>query len=96
MYFLTALACTAIFVLLWQVVKTDKPYHFEYGALIFGAATAMWLIDCIASAAGGEGFVSFEMPTDLWISIWTAVGGFLFYAAVVWVKYFVDKEKKNK
>jgi len=95
MYFLTALACTAIFVLLWQVVKTDKPYHFEYGALIFGAATGMWLIDCIASAAEGEGFLSFELPTDLWISIWTVVGGFLFYAAVVWVKYFVEKGKQK-
>ena len=93
MYFLTALASTAIFVLLWQVVKTEKPYHFEYGALIFGAATGMWLIDCIASAAGGEGFLSFEMPTDAWISLWTVVGGFVFYAAVVWIKYFVDKKK---
>ena len=93
MYFLTALACTAIFVLLWQVVKTKKPYHFEYGALIFGAATAMWLIDCIASAVEGEGFLSFEMPTDYLIAIWTVVGGFVFYAAVVWIKYFVDKKK---
>ena len=96
MYFLTALVMTICFVCLWLFVKTKKQLHFEYGAIIFGAATAMWLIDCIFSAAGGEGFLSFEMPTDLWISIWTVVGGLVFYCAIVCVKYLLEKKKAAK
>lgn len=93
MYFLTALVCTIIAVLLWIFLKKHKELHFEYMALIFGGATLMWLIDCIASAAKGEGFLSFEMPTDLYISIWTVAGGVIFYCGVFLVLYFINKKK---
>ena len=96
MYFLTALTVTICFVCLWLFVKPKKPLHFEYGAIIFGAATAMWFIDCVVSAIGGEGFLSFEMPLDLYISIWTLAGGLLFYIAIVVGKYLIDKKKQAK
>ena len=93
MYFLTALACTLIAVLLWVLLKDKKHLHLEYLAITFGGATIMWLIDCIASALGGEGFLSFEMPTDLYISLWTIAGGLLFYGVLIAVLYFVGKKK---
>ena len=96
MYFLVALIATACFVCLWLFGKTKKPVHFEYGAIIFGAATAMWFIDCCFSLAGGEGFLSFEIPTDIWISLWTLVGGLFFYFAIVWGKYLIEKKKASK
>ena len=93
MYFLTALVCTIIGAILWLVFKDKKQLHFEYLAIIFGGATLMWLIDCIASAASGEGFLSFEMPNDLYISIWTVVGGLAFYGILVLVIYLINKKK---
>ena len=96
MYFLVALLAALTFVALWLFGKTKKDYHFEYGAIIFGAAAAMWFIDCIFSAAEGEGFLSFEIPTDVWISIWTLVGGLLFWCGIVFGKYLLDKKKASK
>jgi hypothetical protein len=54
----------------------------------------MWLIDCIVSAIEGEGFLSFEMPVDLWISIWTVLGGIAFYGVMLLI--FSIKEKREK
>jgi len=97
MYFLTALFCTIVFVLLWLFVKPKKPLHFEYGAIIFGGATAMWLIDCIASAIEGEGFISFEeISLDLWISLWTVLAGLFLYCAIVFIPLIVKKCKEKK
>lgn len=96
MYFLTALGCTLIGVLLWVLFRKKKQLHFEYLAIIFGGATLMWLIDCIASAASGEGFLSFEMPTDLYISLWTVGGGLAFYLVLVLVLFIIKKSKEKK
>ena len=97
MYFLTALFCTIVFVLLWLFVKTKKQLHFEYGAIIFGGATAMWLIDCIASAIEGEGFISFEEITlDLWISLWTVLAGLFLWGAILVIPLIVKKCKEKK
>ena len=97
MYFLTALFCTIVFVLLWLFVKTKKPLHFEYGAIIFGGATAMWFIDCVASAIEGEGFISFEeIGLDLWISLWTVLSGLFLYCAIIVVPLIVKKCKEKK
>ena len=93
MYFLTALACTLIAVLLWVLLKDKKHLHLEYLAITFGGATMMWLVDCIASALGGEGFLSFEMPTDLYISLWTIAGGLLFYGVLIAVIFIVERKK---
>ena len=94
MYFLVALGMTLISVALYLFVKTKKNLHFEVAAITFGAATLMWLIDCIVSAIEGEGFLSFEMPVDLWISIWTVVGGIAFYGVMLLI--FSIKEKIEK
>lgn len=97
MYFLTALVCTSVFVLLWVLVKGKKELHFEYGAIIFGGATAMWLIDCIASAIEGEGFISFEeIGLDLLISLWTVIAGLFLWCAILVVPMIVKKCKAKK
>jgi hypothetical protein len=92
MYFLVALLGALTFLALWLFGK-KKELHFEYGAIIFGAAAAMWFIDCVASAIGGEPFLSFEIPTDLWISLWTLVGGLFFYGAILLGKYLIEKKQ---
>lgn len=96
MYFLTALACTLIAVILWLVFRNKKQLHFEYLAIIFGGATLMWLIDCIASSISKEGFLSFEMPNDLYISIWTVVGGLAFYGILVLVLFLINRKKATE
>lgn len=95
MYFLVALGMTVISVLLYLFVKTKKDLHFGVLAIIFGSATLMWLIDCIVSAIEGEGFLSFEIPLDIWISLWTVGGGLLFYLVMLLIFYLKDK-KANK
>lgn len=93
MYFLVALGMTLISVALYLFVKTKKNLHFEVAAITFGAATLMWLIDCIVSAAEGEGFLSFEMPVDLWISIWTVLGGIAFYGVMLLIFSIRDRKQ---
>lgn len=95
MYFLVALGMTLISLCLFLFVKPKKvKLHFDILAIIFGAATLMWLIDCIASAINGEGFLSFEIPLDIWISIWTVVGGLIFYGVMFLILYLKDRKAK--
>ena len=94
MYFLVALGLALISACLWLFLKDKKPgLRLDILAITYGAATLMWLIDCIASAAGGEGFLSFEMPTDAWISLWTFLGGLAFWGVIVLVIFLVNKKK---
>ena len=79
MYFLVALACTAICGVLWFFFRDRKGLHLDVLTITFGAATLMWLADCIFSAIGGEGFLSFDDPLDGWIALWTVVGGIFFW-----------------
>ena len=83
MYFLVALGLTAISAVLWFVFKNKKQLHLDILTLIFGSATLMWLIDCIASAIGGEGFLGFEIPTDVYISLATLGGGLVLWVALL-------------
>ena len=96
MYFLTALGMTLISLCLLLFVKTKKNLHFGLLTIIFGSATLMWLIDCITSAIEGEGFLSFEIPLDIWISIWTVVGGLFFYAIILLIFFIKDKRQEAK
>ena len=64
------------------------------GSFILASMTLMWLIDCIASAIKGEGFLSFEIPVDIWISIWTVVGGLIFYGVMFLILYLKDRKAK--
>ena len=75
MYFLTALACTIIAGLLWFFFRERKGLHLEILTLTFGAATLMWLIDVIFTAAEGvEPPLEFE-ALDGQIALWTVLGG---------------------
>jgi len=94
MYFLVALGMTLISLCLYLFVKTKRNLHFGILTIIFASATLMWLIDCIASAIEGEGFLSFEIPLDIWISIWTVVGGLLFYGIMFLILYLKDRKQK--
>ena len=79
MYFLVALACALISGALWFIFKDRKGLHLEILAITFSAATLMWLIDCIFSAAKGEGFITFDDPKDGWIALFTLLGGVFFW-----------------
>ena len=95
MYFLVALGLAIISTVLAYFLRKHKALHLEILAITYGAATLMWFIDCVASAIKGEGFLSFEFPIDLWISLWTFLGGLLFYGVIVLVLYLVNKNKQN-
>ena len=94
MYFLVALFLALVSTCFWYFLREKKALHLEVLAITYGAATLMWLVDCIASAAGGEGFLSFEIPTDIWISIWTLGAGLLFWGVITLVLYLKNKKAK--
>ena len=85
MYFLTALGCTLIAGVLWFFFKDRKGLHLDILAIIFGASTLMWLIDCIFSAAKGEGFLTFDDPVDGWIALATLASGLFLWLVVSFV-----------
>ena len=91
MYFLTALVCTAITSVLWFFFKDRKELHLDFLTIIYGAATLMWLIDCIFSAAGGEPFLDFEDPQGGWIALATLVGGVFLWLVLSFIFNHKDK-----
>jgi len=93
MYFLVALFLALVSTCLWYFLREKKALHLEILAITYGAATLMWLIDCIASAIEGEGFLSFEIPLDIWISVWTLLGGLLFWGVITLVLYSKNKKQ---
>ena len=93
MYFLVALGLAVLSCGLAFIFREKKALHLEILAITYGAATLMWLIDCIASAASGEGFLSFEMPLDTWISLWTMLAGVAFWGVITLVMYFKNKKE---
>ena len=95
MYFLVALGLALLSAVLAFLLRKYRVLHLEILAITYGAATLMWLIDCIAGAIKEGEFLSFEIPTDIWISVWTFVGGLLFWGIITLVLYFVNKNKKQ-
>lgn len=94
MYFLVSLGLALISACLWYFLRNKKKeLHLEVLAITFGASTLMWLIDCIASSVQGEGFLSFEMPIDLYISLWTLAGGVIFWVIITVVLNFKKKKE---
>ncbi len=93
MYFLTSLFCTIIAGILFFANRKRKALHLDILTITFGAATLMWLIDCIFSAAHGEGFLSFDDPMDGWIALWTVVGGIAFWLVT---SFIINNSKKDK
>ena len=90
MYFFVSLACTIIAGVLWLIFKSRKNLHLDILAIIFGAATIMWLIDVIFTAAGGENPFEFASQ-DGWISLWTILGG-----TFLWLLLSFIFNNKNK
>lgn len=93
MYFLTTLVATIISGVLWFFFRDRKALHLEVLTITFGAATLMWLIDCIASAVKGEGFLSFDDPKDGWIALATLLVGIFFWLIVSFV---INNSKKTQ
>ena len=93
MYFLVALFMALLGGVLWFFFKDRKGLHLDFLALIFGGAAAMWLIDCIFSAAGGEGFLSFEAE-DGWIALWTVLGGIFLWLILSFIVNNMGKSKE--
>ena len=93
MYFLVALGLALISAALAYVFRKHRVLHLEILAITYGAATLMWLIDCIASAIKDGEFLSFEIPLDIYISLWTFGGGILFWGIITLVLYFINKKK---
>lgn len=91
MYFLTALACTIISAILWLVFRKRKLLHLDILTIIYGSSTLMWLIDCIFSAAKGEGFITFDDPIDGWIALATFVVGIFLWLVV---SFIMNNSKK--
>ena len=96
MYFLVALGLALISACLAFFLRKYRVLHLEILAITYGAATLMWLIDCIATAMEGEPFLSFEIPLDIWISVWTFVGGLAFWGIITLVLFLINKNKKPK
>ena len=84
MYFIIALASTIIAGVLWFFFRNRKALHLDILAIIFGAATVMWLIDVIFTAAEGENPFGFE-ALDGWISLWTVLGGVFLWLLLAFI-----------
>ena len=84
MYFITALVCTLVSGLLWFFFRERKLLHLDILTITYGAASIMWLIDVIFSAAGGEAPLEFG-TTDGWISLWTVLGGIAFWLVLSFI-----------
>ncbi len=92
MYFLVALVSTIISLILFILFRKNKRLHLDILTIIYGAATLMWLVDCIVSSIKGEGFLSFEIPTDIYISVWTFLGGLLLWGIIT---FFINKKNQK-
>ena len=93
MYFLTSVGLAIVSLLLWILIKKARNLHFEILALIYASSSIMWLVDCIASSIEGEKFLSFEIPTDIYISIGTLIGGLFLWGIIDMIIYFISKKK---
>lgn len=72
MTIIAAVLCTAVFFIQKKQGKADK--SLVLGMLMFWGAALMWLVDCIFSVAGGEGFFDISME-DTFLGIIILVAG---------------------
>lgn len=63
MTIIAAVICTAVFFV--QKKNGKKECSVVLGMFMFWGASLMWLIDCIFSAAGGEGFFDISMEDTI-------------------------------
>ena len=90
MYFIAALVSTVIAGVLWFFFRDRKELHLDLLTIIFGAATLMWLIDVIFTAAEGEAPLEFE-ALDGQIALWTVLGGVFLWQVVSFIFNHKDK-----
>ena len=90
MYFLTALVCALVSGLLWFLFRKRTQLHLEVLTITFGAATLMWLVDVIYTAAEGEAPLTFT-ALDGQIALFTVLGGLFLWLLVSFV--LNNKEK---
>ena len=93
MYFITALVCTVIAGVLWFFFRDRKALHLDVLTITFGAATLMWLIDVIFTAAEGEAPLEFGVQ-DGYIALWTLLGGIGLWLVLSFI--FNNKGKTQK
>ncbi len=91
MYFIVSVVCTAIAAVLWFFFRERKSLHLDFLTIIFGAASVMWLIDVIFTAAEGNNPFEIE-PIDGWISLWTILGGIFFWLLL---SFIVNNKAKS-
>lgn len=53
----------------------------------------MWFVDCVASAIGGEGFITFDDPKDGYIALWTIIGGLFLWQLI---SFILNNGKKSE
>ena len=94
MYFLTALVCTLIAGGLWLAFRNRNKLHLEILAIIYGAATLMWLIDCFSGLINEGVFLSFDDPNDGWIAVGTLIGGIFLWLVISFI--LNNKEKTSE
>ena len=94
MYFITALVCAIICGLLWFFFRDRKGLHLEVLTITFGAATLMWLIDVIFTAASGETPLEFGVQ-DGYIALWTVLGGIGLWVVLSFILNHKDKVVKE-
>jgi len=95
MYFITALVCTAIAATLWFFFRDRKALHLDFLTIIYGAASLMWTIDVIFTAAEGEAPLTFE-PLDGQIALWTVLGGLFLWMIISFIFNHKDKTVEAK
>ncbi len=83
MYFITTLVATLIAGLFCFLFRKYKKLHFEILLIIYGSATIMWLVDCFYDLGKGEGFISFEFPNHIYISILTIFLGLFLWLILI-------------
>ena len=91
MYFIISLSLTVIAGVVWFFFRDRKRLHLDVLAITFGAATIMWLIDVIFTAAEGENPFEFA-ETDGWISLWTFLGAIFLWLILSFI--FNNREKQ--
>jgi len=91
MYFLTALVCAIVSGVLWFFFRDRKGLHLDVLAIIFSAATLMWLVDCFFTLADEGVFLSFDDPKDGWIALWTVAGGVFLWLILSFIFNFSGK-----
>ena len=97
MCLLMSLLVTLIFILLFLLIQQKRNLHFEYGAILFGGASLVWLVDGIVAWMEGDGFISFgSLGMDLIIGAYSIVLGLLLWLIIILIPFITKKCKEKR